>query len=811
MRSRVPRASTWLAAALTVALSGACGSGGGDDTSISPDGAEPDAEVTPPVPVAERPSKSGTIAISDDDEVVIMVNPETDTVSFFDASGQQTAQLDVGDEPSAVAIHPDNAQAFVTNRAEGTLSKIIGIGSGDPVVTATVEIGSEPTGVALSPTGATAYVAEWAEGRIAIIDTDSMEEIGSIDAPKNPRGVAVTNDGDQDDDDELIVVPEFYGEARDAEATDTSRTGRVRIYDAETLQPQTAITFAPTDSGFAPSTAPAGTPSVMTSPNQLWNANIVGGKIYVPSISSSPAAPVNFQTNVQPVVYVGDLEAHAEVVGDFGTVDLATLVRDQIPAATTKFFLADIVDTAFVGTNVMYVVSRGADVLQRVDVSTATPTLGSTQNFQIDLNVIPAGSTERCNNPTGVAIGDNNTAYINCWGTRQLGVVDLSQQALVATTESDGIDVDDAQEQRGLHFFFTGRGRWSNNSWSDCASCHPDGLSDNMTWIFGAGPRQSTSMDGSFSHFAGETQKQRVFNWTGIIDEMHDFERNTRGTQGGFGALTTANPTCGDPATEAQVNITGIGELATPFRGLQSCNTSWDDIEAYARTIRPPHALKTLDPDLVDDGRALFGSGAENANCVNCHGGDGWTASRLYRAPQLPNDAFTQPDAWPDASLGQLRWNYHTTFNAVQPATTDFNVAGQPDAPEAAAIGPNQVACTIRNVGTFGSDALELKNAAPGTTPGRAQGRLGYNVPSLYGLAVGAPYLHHGQAADLAELFDDAAWVRHATAGNPNWLTGDPATVAARKQAMIAFLLSIDALEEEQDLPAAFEGCPAQQ
>ena len=39
----------------------------------------------------------------------------------------------------------------------------------------------------------------------------------------------------------------------------------------------------------------------------------------------------------------------------------------------------------------------------------------------------------------------------------------------------------------------------------------------------------------------------------------------------------------------------------------------------------------------------------------------------------------------------------------------------------------------------------------------RAQGRLGYNVPSLYGLAVGAPYLHHGAVPTLRDLLEPPA------------------------------------------------------
>ena len=96
--------------------------------------------------------------------------------------------------------------------------------------------------------------------------------------------------------------------------------------------------------------------------------------------------------------------------------------------------------------------------------------------------------------------------------------------------------------------------------------------------------------------------------------------------------------------------------------------------------------------------------------------------------------------------------------------------------------------CVIRNVGTFGvpgntsrTDALEKK---PDAT--RAQGRGGFNVPSLYGLALGAPYLHHGQANTLEALFDDPKWVLHLRAGNPNFLkTGN---AVQQKNDLIAFL-----------------------
>ena len=134
----------------------------------------------------------------------------------------------------------------------------------------------------------------------------------------------------------------------------------------------------------------------------------------------------------------------------------------------------------------------------------------------------------------------------------------------------------------------------------------------------------------------------------------------------------------------------------------------------------------------------------------------------------------------------------------MQPASAD---------PTGEAQGPPQVACVLRDVNTFGvpgdtaaTDAVEVRaNGA------RAQGAGGYNVPSLYGLNLGAPYLHHGGAASLEELLTSSLWESHTRAVNPAFLTtGD---VDQQREDLISFLRSIDATTSEQPLPSGFDGC----
>jgi YVTN family beta-propeller protein len=797
-------------------------------------------------PVLARPSKSGTVAITGNDRFVAMVNPETSSISVFDtATDTRIANVKTGGEPSSIVIGPDDDTAYVANRADATVVKITALTT-SPQVGAPVDVGSEPTGVALSPTGKRLFVAEFAEGRVSVIDTDTMKVTATIDEPDHPKALAVTNNGDASDADELLIVPEFFGEPTGAEGTDTSRTGRIRLYKLSDLTPTAAITLAPIASGFAPTDATGAAlgPVTDTSPNQLASAIVVGSKLYVTTVSASPAPPFKFNVNVQPVLEVADLQTHQQDTSALGTMNLAKLVKDQLPdptatpGAPARNFLADLIDVGFVGNDVAYALSQGGDAIQRVVLDPSGPKLGSDSNKQIDIGVAPTGSTLACQTPTGLAVAHAAArAYVNCWVTRSLGVVDLASQALVKIVVSDAIADGEKDVQAGKRFYFTARGRWSKESWEACGSCHPDGLTDNITWIFPTGPRQTISMDGTFSKAANRAQSQRVLNWTAQFEEIHDFERNTRAVSGGLGAITSPGPMgCNQPGEVARALSTDGLVSADPTQPAAAkevqdqpggCTNNWDQIEAFVKTIRPSRGLRALDPASVARGAALFGQAGspgadpDAAGCVTCHGGAGWTVSRVFyratstRTSQLAATAFQPPPAFPSAAVvGALAWNFQTLQIAVQPGSSLFDGAEA----DPKGLGPNQLACVLRNLGTFGvpgdaaaTAALELKNDPTKLSSAlRAQGRLGYNPPSLYGLALGAPYLHHGGAHTLAELFDDPKWKQHAEAGSAVWLhQGTADDIAARKRDLINFLLSIDATTAVQDVPVGFDACPA--
>lgn len=819
----------------TIALA-ACG----NSTDPTP---TPTADAPPAVTaILKAPSRSGAIAITDDRAHVAMVNPDDGTLSVFQTSDDaRTAKVATGARPQAVVLAADSATAYVANRDDATIVRVRGIDTGTPDVDATVHVGSEPVALALSPTGARLFVAEFAQGRVSVIDTATMTVVKTIDVDR-PRALLVTNNLDASDDDEKLIVPEFFGApVPGREAKDDGRTGKLHVIALADLATDAPITLAPIDSGFHQG-GDAAKPTVHAVPNQLGALAIAGTRVYVTAVAASPEGPARFDNNVFPVIYVADLATGAEVTGPGGTTNLARAIVDARPSpspTSPRFLPGDLADVAFVdgraadGSVIAYAVGRAGDVMVRTTFGPSGTQVGSTQNLEIDL----AGDATigTCQAPIGLAIDpDHGKAYVNCWVSRRMAVVDFASQQLAGTFEGSPAPVG-AQAlaaQRGKRFYFTGRGRWSNagqngakggEGWSSCASCHPDGLTDNMTWIFGAGPRQTTSQDGTFSHGAGP-QKQRVLNWSAIFEETHDFERNTRDVSGGLGVITTAaQPSdCGQLDKETQVPLTAsgnpIGGLARPLAELMNDATvatcghkDWDDVDAFVKTIEPVHG-KQGDAAAIERGRQAFLAG----QCAKCHGGAGWTVSRVFFAPSATTNATLATTAFAPPTFFPTTWSYDNAGTPRSLLSGQPAIASDATGPDSPAAGIAQVACALRNVGTFGAldpsgtAALEVRPAAGALVP--SEGRAGYNVPSLYGLALGAPYLHHGQAPTLTALLSDARWAFHTNAGNANFSAalGQGTTLAD----LVAYLLAIDAATPEVAIPtdpgtgASFDACP---
>jgi hypothetical protein len=751
----------------------------------------------------------------------------------------------VGSEPTGIALSPSATRVFVANWNDGAISVVDGH---QLKVVATVDLNA------------------------ALVKTGFLgENILPRPALAHPRSVAVTNDNDGEDDDESLYVTEYFAQQTEAELSDgsnsdTRKVGLVYQVSLDGYHVKTLNLGPLADMGFKDSAGKV----AGCYPNQLQSIALNGPFAYVVSVCASPKGPLGVKATtiactkvedcatqglVEPACIVPFANAPNSVCVDVASVKTTTAPLVSVidtrkgeevskaslnaafdalfdkrgtPEAERRFplFANDI---AFVpGTSVGYVTGNGSDAVFRLvydDAGALSDVSASTANF-IDLTPKGISARQAGKNPIGIVTGSNQRMFAIVANdvSRNASVLDFKTQGIAggaktpvvtqtAALPEPGSDADHVL--RGKRFFDTGTARWSlgGQGWGACQSCHADGLTDNVTWYFARGPRQATSLDGSFA--SKDPSDQRIFNWTAIFDEVADFEGNTRDISGGVGAIVSSVST--PPATSDRIDFVGLKHAGLNGSSTQAADPNnplgfadapkladWSEIERYMQTIRSPRAPANLHTDAVKAGEKLFQNGA----CQGCHGGDKWTISRRFYIPgtdtnaRLNTTAIQIPTGFPQALLP-----------AQKPENQRLRFAGG----NAGAF--DQILCAIRPVGTFnvaeaGVGIAEVRadmaTVAQGDGNPAGEGR-GYNPPSLLGLANGAPYLHGGNARTLEALFGPT-FTEHYRALSPNFLA-EGAHASEQVNQLVQYLLSIDEDKTPFAIPTASASggslCPA--
>jgi YVTN family beta-propeller protein len=712
-------------------------------------------------------TQSGPIALTPDNRFAWIVNPDANTVSLLevgDDANRKVAELRVGLEPRNVAISPDGKRVFVSNSGSGTVS-VISASKKHPKVVRTVRVGTEPYGMAFTPNGKKLYVANARSNDISVLDDDGEHVDETIeDVGPEPRAIAITNDGDRNDDDETVLVSQFLAVDRPGVliGRDDYKEGRVtlistrndRVIGQVTLNPMLDTGFRSNGSalGHVTPTDPA-TFTVVTGafPNMLNSIAIKGNRAYLPNTAASPDGPVRFNVNVQAFLSVVDLAGRAEgsVAGVSQTLNMNRGINFE-PVAPTRLFVGVPWAIAFEhASDVGWAVASASNIVVKVDLdANGTPTINAPAAAGQASGIvrIPVGQ-----NPRGIAISSNDTrAYVANEVSRDVTVIDLQNNSVLTTLRTSDLPVagsDEATLLLGKALFYSSTGvnlpelgpdgvlgtRLSSDGWSGCVSCHPFGLTDGVVWIFGTGPRRTLPLNGTFNPH--DPADIKILNYSGVNDEVQDFEANIRGVSGGAGLITQADGTTPDPTLNS----------FTPANTGRS--TRLDALAAYvARGIRTPIAPREVSESRghshdgeewgrhdVDKGRKLFAS----ANCASCHGGGGWSTSRRD---------YTPPAAAADVVGGQLK-----RF--------------------------------LRTVGTFDATAAnELRQNGAA-----ALGADGFVPPSLLGAHALAPFLHNGSALTVLDVLANVA---HRSAG-----TGgvDPLANPRDRERLARFVESIDA------------------
>ncbi len=613
------------------------------------------AQATP-----SGPTNSSPIAVTPDNSFVWVANPDNDSVSVIHVqndANQKVAEIPVGVEPQNVAIHPNGQIVYVSNTVSGTISVI---NAASRQIVRTILVGTEPYGIALTPNGRKLYVANARSNNVSVIDTATNAVIKTINrVGDEPRGVAATSDGDADDNDEKVYVTEFLAVDRPNTiiGADDYKEGRVNVISTASdsviktvvLNPIADVGFKSKGSALACRIKGATDPTCVTNapdnsfttgafPNTLNSVVIKGNRAYLPNNAASPDGPVRFNVNVHGFLSVIDTttDTEGQAGGQGQTINLNRGINFE-PPSEQKLFFGMAWHIAFEhNSNEGYVVASGSNFVAKVVLDeNGTPTVNAPKQAGDPGNLIRIFVGQ---NPRGIAINSTDTrGFVMNEVSRDVSVIDLASNQVIATVGAAALPqpgTTEATVHYGKGLFFSSAAvnlptlgpvippnKLSSEGWSGCVSCHANGLTDGVVWMFANGPRKSLALNGTFNPH--DPNDQKILNYSGVRDEVQDFEANIRDVQGGQGLIDGAvNAVLGAPNAGRSVPLDALSEFVA--RGIRT-------------PISPLRNVSPFNRDAVEIavGRKLF----QVAGCVQCHGGAGWSVARVdFTPPPAANE-----------------------------------------------------------------------------------------------------------------------------------------------------------------------------
>lgn len=813
--------------------------------------------------VFTQPTNSSPIALSADQRLVWVVNPRNDTVSVIRTDNNTViATIATGDEPRSVALDPNNTFAFVANAAGNSVTVIRILNSSvanfSAALDRTIITGAEPWDIVISPDGKRVFVANSGQDTITVINAATRLVIGRVDVGASlcndpdrtrrfqPRGMAVLLTNTQ------LYVTRFlsYTRVGARQSLDGGKEGvvcRIAINTAATTiagyTPAQLIKFLPRDTGFKVDSNGDGVPDpTFAFPNQMQSLVLRGNKGFIPNIAASPTSPQTFNTSTQAfVTFMNNFGI--DNPADGGSINLHLGARNPEPGKKKLFFANPwaIAFTTQAGPGAAYVVSAGSDLLVKLNVlanDNLAFTVDADTTRYIDLNdpAIPATSGANAGkNPQGIVItADGTRAYVANEVSGNISVVSTITDTVIQVVQTGIAPPPGSLAERlnvGAEIFFSSRGnfnrpagttvstseRLSSEGWQNCASCHFNGWTDGVVWQFGSGPRKSVNLAGSFN--PSLRTQQKILNYSGIFDEVEDFEANIRNVSGPgalaaavacetglatstfdpnhgllFGDLGNINkpPCVVNQFTKANANRS---ELTVNPNGPTAAVEALTALKEWVQfAIRVPngrlHSSEVAGGPPVADivaGRVLFGG-----QCANCHGGGLWSKSvKNFVSPPAGNliacevnlAAAAPPGSF--CSTAPVIGNPVATqyLNAFLQDVGSFNL-GVPGGGNL--IGLNVGAAEKAAAALVGGVSQPAKDALGKDYNADGRG-VGYNVQSLLGVHLVQPFIHNGACESLACVVND---VKHRTGNGrfPDILN----TVLKRNQVRL-FVETIDA------------------
>jgi mono/diheme cytochrome c family protein len=511
-------------------------------------------------------SHGGTVVV--DAHGLLVLDRDSGKLMRTDRQGQTRASLDV--EPGAGELVTDgNGVAYVADRRANKIVRLRA--EADKLTVLDSAKLHEPHGVALSPDGKTLYVTSVADHELVAFDTDTMFPRWRVELAVEPRSVAVSPDGSK-----AIVGFLSTGAVASVELGSSPNVSYI------TLDPAQRVGASPFGGNEFVNSVPAnvsGTPSLadvkdigLRFARNTYAVGYIGGGIAI--------APHQLSTPHMPSSGFEDAGTYGGGGGFTAPIThrLAMIDAEDSFAPSTAFAEIGIHQPRALaydaGSDTLYLAGYGNDQVMAVaEVSQTSVHLAWVSH-------VP--SSAGCG-PDGLAV-DGSELFVHCELDRTVVSMDLStvENAGLPTARQLGAALAPSSRsedaQRGAELFRRGQdGRLSTGGFMACASCHPEGRTDGLSWRIEGHNLQTPVL-------AGRVLGTHPFKWDGKDKDLPTSLTNTIGRLGG-GGLT----------------VTEIQQL-----------------EAFLQSMPQP-TPPTIDRDAIARGQQLFDS--DETSCRACHDG----------------------------------------------------------------------------------------------------------------------------------------------------------------------------------------------
>ncbi len=483
----------------------------------------------------------------------LVIDADSGQLIRTDKDGNNVGALAIGKNAGLMAYDPVGKLAYVADRSG---NRVAVVKVGDKLeVSATYKTPVEPYGVALSPDRKTVLVTTIADRTLVSFEASSGKEQWRTGLGREPRNIAVSPDGKR-----AIVAYLTTGTVDQIDLVETKQAEHIAL---STQNNQRRFRSPGSGDAFARGAFTAlfmGEQQAIVPFQRETPVQQIGGGERTGSYGGGFEAPINAQL----AFLATNGESTSQVIAQMSQHQARALAWDS-------------------DRDALYVVGLGSDtMLQLKNASQVTITEGASATLP--------QSSGRCG-PDGVAIASDGDVLVWCSFSRSVKRIDTvdDKGKLAASVAPSKIangptlvaSSFDEKQHVGMELFHIASTQVSAGGAMACASCHPDGRADGLSWRIDKHELQTPVL-------VGRVAGTHPYKWDG-----------------------------GDPDIKA--SLTGTMKRLGGT-GLKADQTA--ALAAYLEALPAPQA-PSRDTQMVARGQKLFDSA--ELGCRSCHDGAKYT------------------------------------------------------------------------------------------------------------------------------------------------------------------------------------------